>query len=269
MTAQCRVQDFIWLVTLPVVDIMEHEENWTELNWIQLLLRPSQASMLTWQISLLCLYSCHHQTSTVPLHSPLAKCNSHFKQIPSCMQLQCLHNEYKLRSFEKHNWMIYINPQKLIQEHPCSIFCRCTYLCRVPSNLKHNKRKATFCYNLWAPLTQQEATVWLIPTEFRAILICRLPICFLSRRVTIRVGSVVVDALFRKHHLPELWIRSEVATVDCTLTRLLKHYLQTSDIWHSGFRHATSIAFVPHTARHKHQYNIWATDLILNVYLHS
>jgi hypothetical protein len=24
-TAQCGVQDFVWLVTLPVVDIMEHE----------------------------------------------------------------------------------------------------------------------------------------------------------------------------------------------------------------------------------------------------
>jgi hypothetical protein len=30
MTAQCKVQDFIWLVTLPVVDIMEHEWNWIE-----------------------------------------------------------------------------------------------------------------------------------------------------------------------------------------------------------------------------------------------
>jgi hypothetical protein len=36
MTAQCEVQDFIWLVTLPVVDIVEHEYNWTELNWIEL-----------------------------------------------------------------------------------------------------------------------------------------------------------------------------------------------------------------------------------------
>jgi hypothetical protein len=26
------VQDFIWLVTLPVVDIVEHEYNWIELN---------------------------------------------------------------------------------------------------------------------------------------------------------------------------------------------------------------------------------------------
>jgi hypothetical protein len=30
MTARCEVQDFIWLVTLPVVDIMEHE-------WVSLL----------------------------------------------------------------------------------------------------------------------------------------------------------------------------------------------------------------------------------------
>jgi hypothetical protein len=32
MIARCEVQDFIWLVTLPVVDIMEHEYNWIELS---------------------------------------------------------------------------------------------------------------------------------------------------------------------------------------------------------------------------------------------
>jgi hypothetical protein len=32
MTAQCEVQDFIWLVTLPAVDIVEHEYKWIELN---------------------------------------------------------------------------------------------------------------------------------------------------------------------------------------------------------------------------------------------
>jgi hypothetical protein len=32
MTALCEVQVFIWLVTLPVMDIMEREYNWIELN---------------------------------------------------------------------------------------------------------------------------------------------------------------------------------------------------------------------------------------------
>lgn len=206
--------------------------------------------MLTWQTSFLWLYTCQHQIPTNYLYSPLSTCSQN-----NCVQIQrtcllfhlCWSNKYKCNTpLDKQKCMIYKSPKSSSEWTPeaqvTNIFYgdgNAMYLLVSRSfQPEAQQMKSTillqFVTTIYTAFCWQELTIWMLPTKFCAILFCCLPsgnrfmLHSLLRLVAIRVRSVIINILFREHHLPELWIWTEVTVADCRLSRFLKHYLQTN-----------------------------------------